>query len=273
MHLYPLVYVQERVKLYGQADMNRISDFSYLLLKPIILVLIICLDLSLIGCSPSEKAEHQISAPQKPPPRETESKYKYGTDSYSSSADDELIYSTPVDRVIDQLRLGNIAFNTPQSMEIEKSQNVQLLLSLDQTIEELKSNIQALGNKEGASIKVSDRMEATLSGLAFNIANVTPNEQAIASKGVTSWQWEVIPKKEGRQQLYLTLTALLEVDGNDTKKSIKTFEKVIQVEVSPYQKASAFIVGNWQWLWATLVLPFGLWSWKKLKKQSPKFIS
>jgi hypothetical protein len=170
---------------------------------------------------------------------------------------------SPVDRVLGQLNLGNIAFNAPRTMEMEKAQNVQLVLSLEQSIEELKASIQALGTKEGARISVSDRMQASLSGLAFDIVAITPDEQAIASKGITSWQWEVVPKKEGSQRLYLSLTALFDVNGKDTKRSIKTFEKVIEVEVTPFQRARLFISGNWQWLWATFIAPVGFWLWKR----------
>ncbi|GEM_PF-1996532 len=171
-----------------------------------------------------------------------------------------------VDQVLDQLNLGNIAFNAPHTMEMDKTENIQLVLSLDQSIEELKSTIQALGIKEGANIKVSDRMEASLTGLAFDIVPITPKEQAIASKGITSWEWQVVPKKEGTQWLYLSLTAHFEVDGKDMMRSVKTFDKVIEVEVTPLQKASQFIKGNWQWLWATFIAPLGFWQWKSRAK-------
>ena len=87
-----------------------------------------------------------------------------------------ILRESAVDRVLNQLNLGNIAFIVPHTMEMDKTENIQLVLSLDQSIEELKSTIQASGIKEGANIKVSDRMEASLTGLAFDIVPVTPKE-------------------------------------------------------------------------------------------------
>ena len=181
------------------------------------------------------------------------------------------VRQSAVDRVLDQLNLGNIAFNVPSAMEMEKTANIQLVLSLEQSIEELKSSILALGTKEGAAIKVSDRMEASLTGLAFDIVAVTPIEQAIASKGITSWEWQVVPKKEGRQWLYLSLTAHFVVDGKDTMRSVKTFEKIIEVKVTPLQKVSLFINGNWQWLWATFIAPLGFWQWRRNSNKKSGF--
>ena len=143
-------------------------------------------------------------------------------------------------------------------MEINKSETIQLFISYQRSIEELKSSIQAIGKIEGISIKVSDRMEASLYGHAFNIQAITPNEQPITSKRTTSWRWEVTPKEEGLQKLYLSLTAIFEVNGKDTKMSVKTFEKIIEIKVTTKKKFLQFISDNWQWLWTTIVVPIGL---------------
>jgi Putative Ig domain len=183
----------------------------------------------------------------------------YGISGYPSPGE------SLVDRVLGQLRLGNIAFNAPSTMEVEEAQSVQLVLSLEQSIGELKSSIQALGEKEGARVSVSDRMQASLFGSAFGIVAVTSEEQAITSRGITSWQWEVVPRKEGSHRLYLSLTALFEVNGKDTKRSVKTFERIIEVEVTPLRRARLFVSDNWQWLCATIVIPLGLWLSKILR--------
>lgn len=58
-------------------------------------------------------------------------------------------------------------------------------------------------------IKVSNRMEARLSGYQFKITAITPEIQAVSQQQITSWSWEVIPKKEGDHNLHLTISALL----------------------------------------------------------------
>jgi hypothetical protein len=135
------------------------------------------------------------------------------------------------------------------------------------TVEELKQSIVEEGERVGASIKVSDRMEARLSGYMFQITAITPEVQAVSKTQQTEWKWEVHPKKEGTHKLHLTLTALLEIDGRSTPRAIRTFDKVIEVNVTATQKFCLFFKNNWQWLWAAILLPVAGWLWKRRKKQ------
>lgn len=172
-----------------------------------------------------------------------------------------------IDRILESLELGNIAFNAPTSMNLEDLAQIQLLLGLEQSIEDLSKMVTVAGEKEGACIRISDRMEARLSGTSFQITAITPEEQAIPSKGVTEWKWEVKPTNPGRHQLHLTLTALFNVDGISTRRAIRTFDKTIEVEVRWGQRISGFISENWQWLWAVILAPVAGWIWNRLKKR------
>lgn len=168
-----------------------------------------------------------------------------------------------VDKILDSLPSGNIAFNTPPAMNLSDTAIIQLKLDLATSIDELKRTIEAEGQKEGARIKVADRMEARLSGPNFAITQVTPEQQAISQGQVTEWKWEVKPTAEGRHHLHLTLSALLSVGGASTQRTIRTFDKFIEVDVTLPQRVSSFIQGNWQWLWAVLLAPFAGWGWNK----------
>ncbi len=172
-----------------------------------------------------------------------------------------------IDKLLNEMELGAIAFNAPTNINIDDSAQVQLLLSLAETIEELKQSIAEEGEKVGATIKVSDRMEARLSGYMFQITAITPEVQAVSKVLQTEWKWEVHPKKEGKHKLHLTLTALLEINGRSTPRAIRTFDKVIEVNVTVTQKISLFFENNWQWLWAAILLPVAGWLWKRRKKQ------
>jgi len=172
-----------------------------------------------------------------------------------------------VDKLLNEMEFGVIAFNAPTNINIDDSPQIQLLLSLASTVEALKQSIAEEGEKVGATIKVSDRMEARLSGYMFQITAITPEVQAISKSLETEWKWEVHPKKEGKHKLHLTLTALLEIDGRSTPRTIRTFDKVIEVNVTATQKISLFFKNNWQWLWAAILLPVGGWLWKRRKKQ------
>lgn len=172
-----------------------------------------------------------------------------------------------VDRILDSLARANIAFNAPPSINLTSSAQIQLLLSLEQSIEALRKTLTQAGDKEGAQIRISDRMEAHLIGQNFQIMAITPEEQAITSKGVTEWKWEVKPTILGRHSLHLTLTALFVVDGNSTRRAIRTFDKTIEVEVTWPQRISGFVFNNWQWLWGAGLAPLVVWLWKRRKSR------
>ena len=170
-----------------------------------------------------------------------------------------------VDRLLNKMEFGAIAFNAPKNINIDDAPQIQLILSLANTVEELKNAIAEEGEKIGASIKVSDRMEARLSGYMFQITAITPEIQAISKLQKTEWKWEVHPKKEGKHRLHLTLTALLEIDGRSSPRTIRTFDKIIEVDVTTTQKISIFFKNNWKWLWAAILVPIAGWLWKRRK--------
>lgn len=174
-----------------------------------------------------------------------------------------------IDRVLESMEWGNIAFNAPSSMNLKDSAQIQLLLSLEQSIEDLRNMITAAGEKEGVSIHVYDMMEARLSGQRFQITAITPEIQAIASTGVTEWKWEIKPTSSGRHQLHLTLAALFNVGTTSTRRTIRTFDKTIEVEVTWGQSVSGFIGENWQWLWTALLIPVAGWLCKHRSRVQP----
>jgi hypothetical protein len=114
-----------------------------------------------------------------------------------------------IDRILEKLEFGNIAFNLPKTMNLRDTAVIQLVLGLETSMDELKRMIEAAGEKEGARIRVSDRMEARLSGPNFAITAITPEIQAVSRSEITEWKWEVKPSSDGYHYLHLTLSALL----------------------------------------------------------------
>lgn len=179
--------------------------------------------------------------------------------------------NTSVDDVLKKLRNAQIAFNTPNTVQLGRTAVIQLLMSLKETVEELKGKLEAAGGKAGASIQVSDRMEAKLTGPNFEITLVTPETQAISAKQETEWKWEISPKAPGEHSLHLTLNAFVTVEGVSTPRMIKTFDTIITVQaVAPTWQESAgqFVGNNWQWLWAALVVPAFGWIMHRKKSGS-----
>lgn len=176
-----------------------------------------------------------------------------------------------VDQVLGSLEKANIAFNVPEKLNLKQTAQIELLLSMRESAETLRNAIEAEGAREGATIKVSKRMEASLTGADFQITEITPKEQAVGSIETVNWKWDVKPTSLGQHPLHLTLTALVSIDGATTRRAIRTFDKTIKVNVTATQWAEDFVAKNWQWLWAAIVLPLagGVWKqWKPKGKSS-----
>jgi hypothetical protein len=75
-------------------------------------------------------------------------------------------------------------------------------------------------------------MEATLTGTAFKIEDITPTHRPS-----TAWKWEIEPTKAGKRLLHLTVTALVAVNGTDRRQAVRTFERILEVESVPVHGA------------------------------------
>ena len=179
--------------------------------------------------------------------------------------------SAEIDQIIKSLDLGNIAFNTPESMNLSDAKKVELLLSTTLSNEALKNAV-AHQNVEGKiqveEIKISDEMEANLTGDGFQITEVLPARRPISKTGTTEWTWDVRALKEGKLRLHLTLNALVTVKGNPQLYPIRTFDKEYIVAVGVTDKVVSFARNNWQWLWTTIFVPVGAWLYRRKRKTS-----
>ena len=172
-----------------------------------------------------------------------------------------------IDRILKNMTFGNIVFNTPESLNIYDTVPIELLLSITTSIDDLKRMVEAEGKKEGAKIKVSDRMEAKLTSQNFTINPITPETQAISQNEVTQWKWEITPKSHGTQYLYLNLSALISINNESTPRSVRIFTKVIKVQIKWDQSSIYFIKNYWQQLsWIVATITSLYWFLYKIRK-------
>ena len=134
-----------------------------------------------------------------------------------------------IDQLLATLPLASIAFNAPTSLPLGNSTVIELLLSMQHSIERRQAMIVAVGEREGASIRVSHLMEARLSGVGFKIEAITPETQTVSEQDTTEWQWEIEATWLGTQHLHLTLSALLSVADEQLPRAIRTFQQTIEV--------------------------------------------
>jgi len=175
-----------------------------------------------------------------------------------------------LDRVLRQLDWGNIVFDAPSTMQHEKPQIVELLLSPSLSVEELQMSLGHKAGAESARVHISNRMETELTGSGFAIEALTPNLQAIVRTQVCRWRWQVTPTEGGTQNLYLTLSAHIDAAGHDAPLVVRTFDRRIQVEITLPQRVRWFVQNNWQWLWAAVLVPAAGYLWKRRKRDEAK---
>jgi hypothetical protein len=169
-----------------------------------------------------------------------------------------------IDEILDDLAEGRIAFNAPDSVvELDQSFTIQLLLDPAKTVDELETMIRASGPTESHQIKISENMQARLTGNGFEITAITPEEQLISARETTEWKWEVKAVKPGSQRLYLTLSAMIKFQGETKSRAIRTFEREMLVTVSLRKRVLTFLGKNWQWLWTALIVPVMGWLWRR----------
>jgi hypothetical protein len=178
-----------------------------------------------------------------------------------------------IDQVVKQLPVASIAFNAPTTLGLNESTEMQLLLSLKEPVSELKGQLTEVGKKEGARVQVSDQVEARLTGLGFRIEAITPETQIVRQSATALWRWDVEATETGSQQLHLSVSALVAVDGVRTPAAIRTFDRDIDVNVTLGQRI-VDVATEYSKAWAAALVPLAglvgglLWRrWKRRRRR------
>lgn len=148
---------------------------------------------------------------------------------------------------LQSLDFANIALKAPPSMNLNETATIELFLGWRTTVDELQGKVAGTGAAEFARIRVSERMEARLSGANFAVVAMSPEEQEMAGENIAAWKWQVQSQNKGRHSLHLTLSALHEADDPATRQVIRTFDKELEVEVGSGQPLWSFVEHNVQW--------------------------
>ena len=170
-----------------------------------------------------------------------------------------------VDRLLEGLQSANIAFNTPKSLGYGRTFEIKLELSTNKSPKELAGMIHEAGERETASVKISNEMDARLTGEQFQITAVRPERQAVSANG-TEWSWDIKPKELGRQRLHLTLDAVLKIDNHESTYTLKTFDRTIGVNVVWPDTVLSFLGKYWQWVCTAVLFPVIAWIAKRIFK-------
>jgi hypothetical protein len=184
------------------------------------------------------------------------------------------------DRILVHLDCGNIAFSYPEEMNVGEPETIKLILSGNKSVQAIETALKKdLGKKDrisSNSIRISELMKADLyaSESDFKIESLSDKEQAISMiNESTEWMWKVTPKKSGKRDIRLSLSAIVKISDRASPLPIETFNKHINVKVSTAKMLSIFLSDNWQWLWTTIFIPLAPFLWNGYQKRKEKTLS
>jgi hypothetical protein len=170
----------------------------------------------------------------------------------------------------DTWKKGLITFTTPDKMELNEKYRVVVKIS-----KELKSDLlEQLTPGEKAmvdSLLVGDIMVVRLQGDEFDIKAYDEEEQGVLDDGYTLWEFDVIPTRTGKHQLFVKAGIVYYVkDLGPTRKFFPVYEKEIEIEVSLGRWIASFVTERWEFLLSTIVIPVltvGYTRWRRRKTQ------
>lgn len=179
----------------------------------------------------------------------------------------EIVPPPRADAVMDQLQSATFAFVMPEQINVKDRARAQLLVDPSKIASELEQLLTANGQRSSGSIAVSKIVTVKLAAPDFEIETLSPERQAIAETAPTEWLWELTPKRTGSAlPVELTVVAHVNVGRDKAERSIKTFSKVVHVDITPTQQAVAWGTQYGQWAWTTILLPIFGWAWKRYNK-------
>jgi len=89
-------------------------------------------------------------------------------------------------------------------------------------------------------------MKATLKGNNFEIEEISEMIQVLTLNNITQWKWQIKALKEGPQSLHLSITAIFKINGEEERKTFRTYDRKIDVIVK--NKIKFFFFTNWYWI-------------------------
>lgn len=172
-----------------------------------------------------------------------------------SSPPVKVIEGTKVDGFSMQTFNASMAFSMRDKSNIDEDIKAQLLIDPRKDLEQLEKELTVSGNKLSKNIKVTKIVKATLTAPDFDVKNITEEEQFITLDQPTEWLWTLSPKSTGVYEVNLSITAILNINGRESKHHLKTFERTIAVEITHEQIVKKWIAENWKWVISTLIIP------------------
>jgi hypothetical protein len=150
-------------------------------------------------------------------------------------------------KAFDTVVMGKVAFNRPASMRVGEVTQIQARIARTAP-DDLAEGLPGPGPVVVRGIEVSRYIRVKLLGPAFDITPLSSDDQLLFDEGYTQWEWSVIPKRSGRQYLYLRITLRLDIPKHGPELVDRAvLNEPIPVAVNVPYAVQQFVAGNWQW--------------------------
>lgn len=169
---------------------------------------------------------------------------------------------------IGNLQQANMVLSVPDTANIDEDVRVELVLSLQKAMDELRKDISESGVQHADVILVSRILEVQITAPDFDVKPITPTRQLLSSTKTNSWKWTLRAKSSGVHSIDVSVTAVVELSGARTEHHIKTFNKRVDIEITAQQLLSQWFSKYWQWLATTIIIPLFLWWFKSRRKST-----
>jgi hypothetical protein len=178
----------------------------------------------------------------------------------------------PVDVALaESVEEGAVAYNAPETMRLNETVEIQVLLSKTISGDELEQLLSAEGTYySDDEVEIADRMKATLQSEdeeAFNIRPLHSNDSQLVGSGRTEWRWSVTARKPRAQKLTLVLERLVWFEEQGEWRFVDSYARDIVVTVTPIEWV---VHGGWIWVVLGGVLAgsaIGFWSLRRSRRR------
>jgi hypothetical protein len=171
---------------------------------------------------------------------------------------------------------GIIAYSIPTEMIVGQKYKIRVRITKDREGKDVliigDRNIPINDVDVNSRINIEDiRVEKVMTSelmydvSSFLVSELSSKVQNIEDKGYTEWSWFISPLKSGKG--YLKLIIKVRIDGSDVQKDIVVFDKHIDVVPDRIWSFKSWLSKYWQWLLSTIIIPFGIWLYKRKKKE------
>lgn len=157
--------------------------------------------------------------------------------------------------VSSKLFKANLAFAIQGSANINDDIKAQLLIDPNQLLEDLNKNLQVEGRKILKTIEISEVVKASLVAPEFVVTKITEEEQVISDHKATEWTWSLKPRSPGLHEVNLTVTAIIKINGRESRYHLKAFEQKVLVEITKQQILESWFKEHWKWVFGSLLFP------------------